>query len=103
VKILADVNIAPRTCTFLRSQGHDVARVGDVLASTSADAAIVDFARAEGRVVPSRDLDFSSLVALSGRTAPSLLTLRLGSTQVEAVNAALAMVLPSSRTTSSGV
>ncbi|MBY0274132.1 DUF5615 family PIN-like protein [Candidatus Binatia bacterium] len=94
MKILADVNIAPRTCAFLRSQGHDVVRVGDVLDPTSSDTMIVEFARAEGRVVISHDLDFSSLVALSGQAAPSLLTLRLGSTQVEAVNAALALVLP---------
>ena len=96
MKILADVNIAPRTCAFLRSQGHDVIRVSDVLGPTSSDAGIVDFARAEGRVVLSHDLDFSSLVALSGGAAPSLLTLRLGSAQVEAVNAALPAV-PSER------
>lgn len=91
MKILADVNIAPRTCAFLCSQGHDVVRVGG---RPRPDGLGRGHRGVHARVVLSHDLDFSSLVALSGRATPSLLTLRLGSAKVEAVNAALALVLP---------
>lgn len=94
MKLVADVNIAQRTCAFLRSLGHDVVRVSDVLDPRSSDGRIVEFARADGRAVLSHDLDFSAIVALSGETSPSVITLRLGSAQIEAVNAALALVLP---------
>lgn len=41
VKILADVNIAPRTCVFLRSQGHDLVRVCEVEAVNAALALVL--------------------------------------------------------------
>ena len=94
MKLLADVNIAPRTVAFLRTIGHDVVRVPEVLDAASPDERIVEFAHADGRTILTQDLDFSAIVALSGRSAPSVITLRLPSARIEAVNDALAVVLP---------
>ena len=79
MRLLADLNIAPRTVSFLRSLGHDVQRVGDVLAPSATDYEIVEYARRDGRSVVTQDLDFSAIVALSGQAAPSLICLRLAS------------------------
>jgi predicted nuclease of predicted toxin-antitoxin system len=47
-----------------------------------------------GRTVLTQDLDFSHLIALSGSTTPSLITLRLSSARIEYVNAILQRTLP---------
>jgi predicted nuclease of predicted toxin-antitoxin system len=91
VRLLADLNVAPRTVVFLRSLGHDVVRVDALLPDTAPDAEIVGVALREG----TQDLDFSALVALSGRSGPSVVSLRLSSPRVERVNERLRDVLPS--------
>jgi len=65
VRLLADLNVAPRTVEFLRSLGYDIARVDALLPGTASDAEIVEFALREGRTILTQDLDFSALVALS--------------------------------------
>ena len=94
MRILADLNVAPRTVAFLRSRGHDVVRVDGRAADAAADAAIVEAARRDRRAVLTQDLDFSAIVALSGRAEPSVISVRLTSSRVEAVNARLDVVLP---------
>ena len=94
MRLLADLNIARRTVDFLRSLGHEVVRVDEVLPPTVEDAAIVAFARQDQRAVLTQDLDFSAIVALSGLPAPSVISLRLASSRVDEVNALLETVLP---------
>jgi predicted nuclease of predicted toxin-antitoxin system len=77
-----------------RQLGHDVTRVADVLAPTATDTQIVDEAIRDDRVILTQDLDFSALVAVSGRSVPSVVSLRLSSARVETVNARLTRVLP---------
>jgi predicted nuclease of predicted toxin-antitoxin system len=93
VRLLADLNVARRTVDFLRSLGHDVVRVGEMLAVTVSDAEIVEAAVREIRTILTQDLDLSAIVALSGRTKPSVVSLRLSSSRVEVVNERLAEVL----------
>lgn len=76
MRFLADVHISPRTVEFLRSLGHDVVRVSEALRPTA------------------QDLDFSAFVALSGRSAPSIVSLRLTSSRIENVNSRLAVAIP---------
>jgi predicted nuclease of predicted toxin-antitoxin system len=94
VKFLADVHISPQTVLFLRRLQHDVTRVGEVLRSTSTDEDIIDHAAAQDRVVLTQDLDFSAIMALSGRSKPTVVTLRLASSRVDYVNTVLERVLP---------
>ena len=79
MRLLADMHIAPRTVAFLRSLGHDVVRVDALLAPTATDEDVVTTAAREGRCVLTQDLDFSAIVALSRRVAPSVISLRLSS------------------------
>ena len=95
MRLLADLHIAPRTVAFLQGLGHDVVRVTQLpLRPTATDAEIVAAARDADRTVLTQDLDFTDLVALSGETQPSIITLRLSTTNIEHVNAVLARALP---------
>jgi len=94
VRLLADLNIAPRSASFLRSLGHDLIRVNEVLPGSTPDEQIVEFARAHGYAVLTQDLDFSAIVALSGNSTPSIISVRLGSARIEVVNRRLEVVLP---------
>lgn len=94
MRLLADLHISPSTVAFLRTLGHDVVRVDAILANTASDQEIVEAARASGRAILTQDLDFSAIIALSGETLPSLVTLRLASSRVGHVNMILARALP---------
>lgn len=94
MRLLADMHIAPRTVAFLRSLGHNVVRVDEVLVPTASDEDVVTAAARDGRCVLTQDLDFSAIVALSGRVVPSVISLRLSSSRVERVNGVLQEVLP---------
>jgi predicted nuclease of predicted toxin-antitoxin system len=94
VKFLADLNVAPRTVLALRQQGFDIVRLDEVKLAHATDEAIVAYARAHGHVVVTQDLDFSAIVALSGLSAPSVLSLRLGSAQADVVTERLRAILP---------
>ena len=94
MKLLADLHISPRTVEFLVSLGHDIVRINSILPVTSPDELIVARAIEEQRTILTQDLDFSALIALTGETLPSLITLRLSSSRIEYVNAVLQKVLP---------
>lgn len=94
MRLLADINISPRTVEFLGALGHDVIRVGAVLPNTADDEQIVAKAIEINRVILTQDLDFSDIIALSRASSPSLITLRLSSSRVELVNRTLRRILP---------
>jgi predicted nuclease of predicted toxin-antitoxin system len=94
IQLLADMNISPQTVTFLQQQGWDIIRVSEVLPATASDSEILEFARREERVIVTQDLDFSTLLALSGYNQPSLITLRLLASDPDTVNQKLIEVLP---------
>jgi predicted nuclease of predicted toxin-antitoxin system len=94
MRLLADLHIAPRTVQFLRSLGHDVPRVTDLLPATASDETIVERAAQDQRVILTQDLDMTAIIALSRRQYPSLVTLRLSSVRIDFVNAVLQRTLP---------
>lgn len=93
MRLLADLHISPRTVQFLRSLGHDVIRVNEILPLIAADEIIVARAAEEERAILSQDLDLSAIIALAGGKSPSLITLRLSSSRIEYVDAVLQKIL----------
>ena len=93
-RLLANMNISPRTVEALKQQGWDTIRVSQLLPVDATDQEILDLARQEGRVVLTQDLDFSALLALGGYDRPSLITLRLSVSDPETVTQRLLEVLP---------
>jgi predicted nuclease of predicted toxin-antitoxin system len=55
MRLLADVHVKSSYVTALRSDGHDVSRVVDVLDGTAADSAVVEHARETNRAVVTND------------------------------------------------
>lgn len=94
MRLLADLHIAPRTVEYLKSLGHDVVRVSQVLSPTSPDHEIIAYAAGDRRAILTQDLDFSAEIAISGQAYPSVVLLRLSSSRIETVNAVLSDVLP---------
>lgn len=94
IRLLANMNIAPKTVEALQQQGWDIVRVSQFLPVDASDQEILDFARREGRVVVTQDLDFSALLALGGYEQPSLITLRLTMSDPETVTRRLLEILP---------
>jgi predicted nuclease of predicted toxin-antitoxin system len=94
MRLLADMHISPRTVQHLRSLGHDVVRVNEILPATPSDEMILATAVQERRVVLTQDLDFSALIVTTGARAPSLISLRLSTSRIETVNSVLQKVLP---------
>lgn len=94
MRLLADMHISPVTVKFLQGLGHDAVRVNEVMTPNASDSEIVERADSSDRVILTQDLDFSEIIALSGKMKPSLISLRLSSSRVEFVNAILEKVLP---------
>lgn len=94
MRILADVHIRPATVRHLNGLGHDVIRSSDILPEEAPDQEIIERAVAIGRVILTENLDFTDIIAISGATQPSLITLRLTDAGADNVNRILAYVLP---------
>lgn len=94
IRFMADMNISPKTVETLRQRGWDIVRVTQFLPVNATDAEIIAFARSEDRVVVTQDLDFSALLALSGHTKPSLITLRLALSDPDTVSRRLLELIP---------
>jgi len=58
VRLLADEHIPPAFVSALRGEGHDVALVGDDVASGTDDSEVLEYARETDRVILSEDTDF---------------------------------------------
>lgn len=76
MKLLLDMNLSPHWVGFFA--GHGIAAVhwsavGDPRAP---DSALLGWALEQGYVVFTRDLDFSTILALTGARGPSVLQLR---------------------------
>jgi len=94
IRLLANMNISPKTVETLRERGWDIVRVSQFLPKNASDQDILSFARREGRVVVTQDLDFSALLALGGHKDPSLITLRLTASDPETIARRLLEILP---------
>jgi predicted nuclease of predicted toxin-antitoxin system len=92
LRFLADMNISPQTVSTLQQHGWDIIRVSQILAANAPDAEILDLARREDRAVITQDLDFSTLLALGGYQHPSLITLRLSTSDPETVTRRLLQI-----------
>ncbi|MFM9995859.1 MAG: DUF5615 family PIN-like protein [Phycisphaerales bacterium] len=85
MRFLVDMNLAPDWCPFLAGLGHDAVHWSTVGRGSEPDRELFDFARKEGRVVLSHDLDFSAILAATGATGPSVVQVRVHAPTVAAI------------------
>lgn len=93
MRFLGDMGIPRRSIAFLRAAGHDAVHLRDQGLQRLGDDEIVEKAVAESRVILTHDLDFGRIVALSGASTPSVVTLRLSDMRAPVVNGYLSVVI----------
>lgn len=67
MNFLVDVNLPPRLCTWLRSQGHEAEHLFDRNQLTATDTEIWECGRVENLVIFSKDVDFYDRALLFGK------------------------------------
>jgi predicted nuclease of predicted toxin-antitoxin system len=69
-------DLSPRVVEKLRNAGHDASHVGDHGLLEADDEKILQFALAQDSIIVTADSDFTTMLALAGLAAPSLVFLR---------------------------
>jgi len=93
VKILVDMNLSPGWLELLEQHGFEArhwAEVGDPRAS---DREILEWARANGFIVFTHDLDFGHLLALTHAAGPSVIQVRAEDVLPETIGPVVARAL----------
>jgi predicted nuclease of predicted toxin-antitoxin system len=76
MKIIVDMNLSPAWIPVLQSVGHEVQHWSSVGDPRARDEVIMDWARRNGCVVFTHDLDFGTLLALTQAESPSVFQVR---------------------------
>jgi predicted nuclease of predicted toxin-antitoxin system len=76
MKLLIDMNLSPRWVNILVDAGFDAAHWSTLGRSNAPDAEIMAFAKANGYVVLTHDLDFGAILAATHCEKPSVVQIR---------------------------
>ena len=76
MKVLLDMNLSPAWVSFLEAAGIAAVHWSSVGDPRAEDGELMAWARANGCIVFTNDLDFSALLALTRDTGPSVLQVR---------------------------
>ncbi len=76
MKFLIDQKRSPRLAALLRERGHDAVHTIELGLERAEDIDLLLLAEREERIVVSGDTDFGTLLAVSGRTSPSVILFR---------------------------
>lgn len=91
LSFLADMPVSGDTVSALRNRGYDVIHARDLGLHRADGEDILKEAAEQGRVVLTTDLDFGTLLALSGKVCPGVIIFRLPfSTPQQVTNSLLA-------------
>ena len=76
MKIIIDMNLSPKWVPVLASAGHECVHWSDIGPANAPDREIMAWARLDGYVVFTHDLDFGAILAATGADSPSVLQVR---------------------------
>jgi len=76
MNLLVDMNLSPAWCPVLRRHGHACTHWSDVGDPGAADAVLMEWARRNGCVVVTHDLDFGAILAATQAEGPSVIQMR---------------------------
>ena len=76
MKIVIDMNLSPQWVEVLMSEGHDCVHWSEIGPPNAPDREILLWARSNGYVVITHDLDFGAILAATKADSPSVLQLR---------------------------
>jgi predicted nuclease of predicted toxin-antitoxin system len=77
MKILVDMNLSPQWVELLSSGGHECIHWSEVGPFNASDREIMAWARSNGFVVFTHDLDFGAILAATDADFPSILQVRV--------------------------
>ncbi len=93
MKILLDMNLSPSWVGFLQQEGFEAVHWSNVGDPRASDVAIMSWARQNGFLVFSHDLDFSALLAATQAAGPSVVQVRTQDVMPEAIGRDVVRVL----------
>lgn len=73
---LLDQGVPRSASAWLKDWSEDAIHVGDIGIAAASDAAIIDHALQEGRIIVTLDADFHSPIATSGAARPTVIRIR---------------------------
>ena len=76
MKLLIDMNLSPAWVPVLKEAGHEAVHWSTVGSPSAPDHEILSWARREGYVLFTHDLDFSAILAATDADAPSVIQVR---------------------------
>lgn len=76
MKLVLDMNLPPRWADELNAVGHEAAHWSLLGPADASDQHIFNHAAAKSAVLLTHDLDFGTILAASGATVPSVVTVR---------------------------
>ncbi len=97
MRFLVDMNLSPNWVAFLRDAGFEAVHWSDVGAPDASDRVLMQWASAHDHVVLTNDLDFSAILAATGRRKPSVVQIRADLLTPAAIGSALLQALTQTR------
>lgn len=85
MNLLLDQGLPRSAAALLREAGIDAVHTGEIGYATAEDAAILELAEQDERIVVTLDADFHMLLALSGASSPSVIRIRIERLRAESV------------------
>jgi predicted nuclease of predicted toxin-antitoxin system len=76
MKFLLDMNLSPRLAEIFRENGYESIHWTEVGASDACDKDILHWARENGWIIITNDLDFGAILAMEGLRFPSVIQTR---------------------------
>lgn len=76
MKLLVDMNLSPDWVEFLAAEGVDAIHWSKIGVSSATDKELMAWAKKNGHVVLTHDLDFGAILAATNADAPSVVQLR---------------------------
>ena len=80
MKILIDMNLTPEWEGVIKDRGIHAVHWSSVGAQNATDLEIMEYAKAEGYIVFTHDLDFGDILAVTGAKGPSVIQMRTNNT-----------------------
>jgi len=93
MKFLIDMNLSPRWIVFLEAEGWDSVHWSQVGRPNATDHELMEWARSEGRIVLTHDLDFGAMLAATQATSPSVAQIRAQDVRPESLAPLLVALL----------
>jgi predicted nuclease of predicted toxin-antitoxin system len=92
MRFLLDQDVYAKTVSFLRNADHDVTRVAELGLSRAIDETILETARAQNRILITRDRDYGNLVFVRS-LGSGVIYLRISPATLASVHAELSRVI----------